>query len=149
MSEPERITEEAIFAEVKQVVSEADPVPPEMLAAAVASRVWRRVDEELAELINDSVVDAGLIRSDRRGRQLTFAGSELSVELEVGPASLEGQLVPPQRGEVEVRHRGGTLSVAADHLGQFRLEDVPHGPVSLKCRPEGGGMPTITSWVVI
>lgn len=149
MTDPEELTEEEIFAELKQVIADADPVPPEVLAAAVGSKAWRRVDEELAELIYDSVVDAELVRSDRGGRQLTFSGPELTVEVEVGPLSLDGQLVPPQPGAVEVRHRGGSRTVAADHLGHFRLDEVPHGPVSLKCQTDVGGAPTITSWVVI
>ena len=71
------------------------------------------------------------------------------MELEVGPASIDGQLVPPQPGRVEVRHPDGSLTVAADDLGHFRVEEVLHGPVSLRCQPDVGAVPTVTSWIII
>ena len=141
--------EEAVFADVKRVIGGSDPVPAHVVEAALASRTWRRVDAELAELVYDSVVDGALVRSSRGGRQLTFEATELTVEMEVGPGSLEGQLVPPQPGQVEVRHSDGSLTVAADRHGHFRVEAVLHGPVSLRCQPDLASAPTVTSWVVI
>ena len=145
----EDFDEEAVFADLKRVIGGADPVPAEVVQAALASRTWRRVDAELAELVYDSVVDGALVRSSRGGRQLTFEAPELTVEVEVGPGSLEGQLVPPQPGQVEVRHSDGSLTVAADRHGHFRVEAALHGPVSLRCQPDLGNVPTVTSWVVI
>ena len=150
ITDDEDFDEEAVFADLKRVIGGSDPVPADVVEAALASRTWRRVDAELAELVYDSVVDGALVRSSRGGRQLTFEAPELTVEVEVGPASLEGQLVPPQSGRVEVRHPHGSLTVAADHNGHFRVDAVLHGPVSLRCQPElGNVVPTVTSWVVI
>jgi hypothetical protein len=148
-SDPNEVDEGVVFADLKRVIGDSDPVPAEVVEAAVASRTWRRVEAELAELVYDSVVDADLVRAGRGGRQLTFEAPELTVEVEVGLVSLEGQLVPPQSAQVEVRHRDGSLTVAADRLGHFRVEGVPHGPVSLRCQPDLGSAPTVTSWVVI
>lgn len=148
-TDDEDFDEEAVFADLKRVIGGSDPVPAEVVQAALASRTWRRVDAELAELVYDSVVDGALVRSSRGGRQLTFEAPELTVEVEVGPGSLEGQLVPPQPGRVEVRHSDGSLTVAADRHGHFRVEAVLHGPVSLRCQPDLGNVPTVTSWVVI
>ncbi len=148
-ADDEDFDEETVFATLKRVIGGSDPVPADVVQAALASRTWRRVDAELAELVYDSVVDGALVRSSRGGRQLTFEAPELTVEVEVGPGSLEGQFVPPQPGQVEVRHSDGSLTVAADHHGHFRVEAVLHGPVSLRCQPELGNVPTVTSWVVI
>ncbi|MEA2502596.1 MAG: hypothetical protein QOD01_2707 [Actinomycetota bacterium] len=141
--------EEAVFAELKRVIGDSDPVPDAVVEAALASRTWRRADAELAELVYDSVVDAALVRSSRGARQLTFEAPGLTVEVEVGPSSLEGQLVPPQPGWVEVRHPQGRLTVDADRHGHFRVEAVLHGPVSLRCQPDLARSPTVTSWVVL
>jgi hypothetical protein len=143
------ISEDEVFAELKRVIGDSDPVPPEVVAAAIASRTWRRVDAELAELVYDSLVDAELVRGSRAGRRITFEGPELTVELEVGPVSIDGQLVPPQPGRVEVRHPDGTLTVAADDLGHFRVDEMLHGPVSLRCEPDVAAVPTVTSWIII
>lgn len=149
MPGPDDPEEMGVVDDLKRVIGDADPVPPEVLAAAVASRAWRRVDAELAELVYDSVVDAVLVRNRGGARQLTFEASGLTVEVEVGPRTLDGQLVPPQPAQVELRHRHGTLTVSADRLGHFRVEHVPHGPVSLRCQPDAAGTPTETAWVVI
>ena len=138
-----------VFDDLKRVIGDADPVPPEVVAAAVASRTWRRIDAELAELVYDSVVDAVLVRNRGGARQLTFEASGLTVEVEVGPRALDGQIVPPQPAQVELRHRDGSLSVSADRLGHFRVEQVPQGPISLRCQPDGACTPTETAWVVI
>ncbi len=143
------ISDDDLFSALKRVVGDSDPVPADVVAAAIASETWRRVDAELAELVYDSVVDAELVRNIRGARQLTFEAPELTVEVEVRPASLDGQIVPPQAAQIELRHSEGSLTVAADRLGHFRVDHVPRGPVSLRCQPQGGTVPTVTSWVVI
>jgi hypothetical protein len=147
--DPDDGDEEMIFLELKRVLADSDPVPAEVVEAAMASRTWRRLDAELAELVYDSLVDGELVRSSRGQRQLTFEGPGLTVEVELGPVALHGQIVPPRSATVEVRHRGPSLTVTADRLGHFRVERMPHGPVSFKCQLDPGSAPTVTSWVVI
>lgn len=70
--------------------------------------------------------------------------------LEVGDRRrVVGQLVPPQRGRIDVRHRRGTLSVTADEVGRFVAHDVVPGPVSLHCAGTAGEGAITTDWVVI
>jgi len=141
--------EELIFAELRRVIGASDPVPTEVVEAAIASHTWRRVDSELAELVYDSLMDGALVRGGEGERQLTFEADELTMEVEVGPAALHGQIVPPQRAAIELRHPGGSLTVAADQLGHFVVDPIPHGPVSFRCQPETRSRATVTSWVVI
>ena len=146
---PEDAEEREVFDDLRRVIAGTDPVPLDVIEAAKASRVWRRLDAELAELVYDSVVDAALIRDSRGARQLTFDAPDLTVEVAVGPRSLDGQLVPPQPAQVELRHSHGSLTVTADRLGHFRVAPIPSGPVSLRCQPDAASAPTETAWVVI
>ena len=102
---------------------------------------------ELAELTSDPASDqlAG-VRGPHAPVLLTFEAPSLTVEVEVLETAtarrLLGQLVPPTTGEVEVLHRAGTTSVAADEVGRFRVDDVAPGPVSLRCSAGSGVVQT-------
>lgn len=146
---------EATFNRLAELVQDFDPVPPHVVSAARDSYTWRAIDEELAELVYDSVFDGDLLAGVRAGgavgRQLTFEGSTLVLEVEVGDGprrELTCQVVPPQPATLEVRHRGGSICIDRDDFGMFHVPDVPFGPVSLRCVPlEHGREPTTTSWV--
>ena len=130
-----------------------DPVPRRVVEAAKASATWQTVDVELADLIYDSVVDEALV-GVRGGtaRQLTFKTADITVEVEVAADSrrINGQLVPPQEADVEIRYPDGSVAVQSDRLGHFRADGVPAGPVSLRCRIGGPtGRAAHTDWVVL
>jgi hypothetical protein len=134
-----------------------DPVPTDALAAAKAAFMWRTIDAELAELTYDSLLDdqplAG-VRSSTPARFLSFASdpANLSVELEAITEGerrrLVGQLVPAQRGQIEVRHAGGAVTVEVDDLGRFTADDLAPGPISLHCRAASGAT-VATDWVLV
>ncbi len=133
-----------LLAELGQMISHVDPIPPELLATAEASLILHTIDADLAALTYDSAVDSGgmtLVRGAPATRMLTFESSGITVELEAVAAGarrrLVGQLVPPQAALVEVRHRGGVLPADADDLGRFVTADIEPGPVSLRCRVQG------------
>lgn len=146
-----------LIEELRHVVEIVDPVPARVLDAARGSFAWRTIDAELAEIAYDSAADAdaaALVRSSGR-RLLTFDAPGVSVELEVLASPPErrlvGQLVPPRRATIEIRHPGGTVTLETDELGRFTAERVEHGPVSLVCRihdatPAGR---IVTDWLVI
>ena len=146
--------DEELLQDLRAVVSRVDPVSPEMLAAARSGFIWRTIDAELAQLTSDSVLDAdrmAAVRGVATPELLTFEAAGLTVEVETtrgvdGGVRLLGQLVPAQRGQVEIRHAGGTTTVEADDLGRFTAGGVPPGPVSLSCRTEAGGLRVDTDW---
>ena len=146
---------EETFRRLGELVQMRDAVPADVLESARFSFELRSVDDELAALVYDSVVDTDLLASVRSGgtasRQLTFASREIVLELEVPDGrsrGVIGQVVPPQPAEIELRHRTGTTSVASDELGCFELPVVPEGPVSFRCRSSQGAGETIaTSWI--
>jgi len=133
-----------------------EAVPAEAMAAAKTAIVWRTIDGELAALTYDSSLDdlatAG-VRSAEPSRLLTFEAPGLVVEVESLDAGarrrLVGQLVPAQAGRVEVRHGDGTTEVEADDLGRFTVDDVPPGPVSLRCVGATATVAVVTDWVVV
>jgi hypothetical protein len=143
----------ALLADIRDVFTEIDPVPPEVVAAAKASYTWRTIDAELAELVDDSALapTAG-IRGQGGPRLLTFEAPTVTVVVEVtdvgGTRRMLGQLVQPQQAEVEVRHADGSVPVPADELGRFSVDTIPAGPVSLSCRI-ASGQAVVTSWVTI
>jgi hypothetical protein len=144
--------------ELRRVLARIDPVPPGLVEAGVGAFAWRTIDADLAELVFDSLVDqdeAALVRGDQPGRLLSFRAPALTIEVEVtgtGPSrQLMGQLMPPQRGEVDIRYGDSTTTVEADELGRFSAGPLPAGPVSLRCHPGSapGQPPVVTDWVPI
>lgn len=146
-------TDNTLLAELRALAAQCDPIPPEAIAAARSAIAWRTMDAELAELTDELSSDPQLtgVRSVDTPALLTFESAALTVELEVRPTAtgrrLIGQLVPPSRGEVVVRHRGGTSTVAADEVGRFTVDDLPAGPASLRC--SAGSALVETDWFLV
>jgi hypothetical protein len=141
--------------ELRRLASRLDPVPPELLDAAAGAFAWRDIDAELAELVFDSLLDtdeASLVRGAPERRLVSFTGGGLTIDVEVSSAGPErtvmGQIVPPQRGVVDIRRRQETVSIEADELGRFRSGPLPPGPLSLRLRPVGGA-PVVTDWLAL
>ena len=154
---PDEAADALLLDALREVVRKADPVPSDVEDAARATFTWRTIDAELAELAYDSLLDddrlAG-VRGDSAPRALTFEGPSFGVELEVaedgGLRRLLGQLVPPGPAQIEVRHSGGLLRLAADAVGRFAASGVAPGPVSLRCIVQGSdGPPLETAWVTV
>jgi hypothetical protein len=152
--EPDEPDDE-LTSELRRLTARLDPVPPELLDAAAGAFAWRDIDAELAELVFDSLLDtdeASLVRGAPERRLVSFAGGGLTIDVEVTTAGPErmvmGQMVPPQRGVVDIRRRQETVSIEADELGRFRSGPLPPGPLSLRLRPAGGA-PVVTDWLAL
>jgi hypothetical protein len=144
--------------ELRELGARLDPVPDRLVQAALGAYAWRTIDAELAELAFDSLADqdaAALVRGQQQERLLSFRASGLTIEVEVtaaGPARrVIGQLVPPQRAEVEIRHQDEVVTVATDEFGRFIADRMPAGPVSLRFGPAPGESRSavVTEWIPI
>jgi hypothetical protein len=144
--------------ELRELATRLDPVPDRLVQAAVDAYAWRTVDADLAELVFDSLADqdeAALVRGHQQERLLSFRARGLTIEVEVtaegSSRRLIGQLMPPQRATVEIRHQGEAVTLAADDFGRFMAEALPPGLVSLRCGPADGQerSPVVTEWVPI
>ena len=153
---PDEAEEAGLEAGLRDAAARFDPVPAELIQAAVAAFSWRTADAELAALAFDSLLDQpadALVRSAGGPRLLSFQAGQLTIEVEVtstgSSCELVGQLIPAQRAGLEIRHGTRADRIAADYLGRFRAESVPAGPVSLYCRPGPGGpgAAVVTDWV--
>jgi len=138
------------------VSARLDPVPDDVVEAAVACFKWRSIDAELADLLFDSERGSAQlvgVRSHGGSRQLSFEAAHLVVELEVdlgGRPQLVGQLVPPGPADVEIRSPDTTVVVKADQLGRFWSDSLLAGAMSLRIVPDGSGhQPADTPWVSI
>jgi len=145
--------DEALLLELRSAVARVEPVPDEVMLAARSAFAYRSLDAELAQLTADSVTDdsrLALVRSVGTPTLLTFDAPGLTVELEVlvdgRRRRVFGQLVPAGPGRIEVRHRAGTAQVEADDVGRFTVEDLPPGPVSLRCQGAAAGRWVETDW---
>jgi hypothetical protein len=136
------------------VIHTADPIPFDVLQSLRGSLGRRSSEGELAELVYDSVLDEpSNVRSLNLGRQLSFQGPQISVEMEVVAERhrVIGQLVPAVPGQVEIRHGRGSETIEVDDLGRFVVEGIPKGPVSFRCcgSDDGKSVVTTTDWVVL
>lgn len=144
--------------ELRRAAARFDPVPGELVRAAIEAFTWRTIDAELAELVFDSLADQdemSLVRGPQQRRMLSFEADGLTIDLEVTRTSssrgLVGQLIPARQASVEIRVGASVVTVDVDELGRFRAEAVPAGPMSLRCSaaPAEPGTAVVTDWVSI
>jgi hypothetical protein len=122
--------------------------------AMLDARAGLELDLLLLELVYDSrdaderAGEPASVR-DRAGgasRTLVFEGEGLGVEVEVGDASIEGQLIPPRRGTVTLRTPDEVVAaVETDEVGYFRFDVRPGGTLRLECTNDEGTC--VTQWL--
>jgi hypothetical protein len=124
-----------------------DPVPGELRQIAVEAYALHDLDARIAELTFDSVVDAIPVRGATDvPRMLTFRAGEVTVDVEVTPHGLMGQVLPPQQARIEVLSGPqSAVPVTADAMGRFTSEAPPTGPFALRLRT--GQDVVVTEWL--
>jgi len=136
-----------------EAVRAARDVPADFTEAAQAAYTWRTLDAELAALTFDSAAEAATaeaVRAEEASpRFLTFAGTELTIELEIGPDSIVGQVVPSGPGQVDTCPASGAAATAEiDEIGVFIIRPLPSSPFRLRCHTDGGTS-VLTSWITL
>lgn len=145
------IDDERLFNELGDALRSAAAVPPRFVEAGRAAFTWRTVDAELAELSYDSATEGAALAGTRADpaalRALTFAAAGLTIEVEVTADALQGQVVPPQAGEIELRPRDGSAgaTTGVDEVGWFAFSPVPAGLFRLHLRT-ADGRTVVTAW---
>lgn len=143
--------------QLRRVLSRHDGPPGHVVEAARAALRWKASDAQLATLTFDSLdepLSRVALRSGGASRMVAFATPDRAVEIEVddrGDARhIVGQCSPGGTGTVEVRAPRSTrrIVVPMDHLGRFVAEQVPGGPVSVRCVPDRGD-PVVTAWITV
>ena len=144
-------SDEELLGALRDALTAADDLPRNFVDAGKAAFAWRTIDAELAALTYDSAWDAlepVPIRSESATlRSLTFASEEWTIEIELTPDAVLGQLDPAEAGTVRARGDGGEFGAAAiDDLGFFALRPVPGGPYRLICTTTSGTT-ILTGWI--
>lgn len=144
-----------LMAALGELIRRVDPVPADVTLAARSALAWRRMDAELAELLEDSATEtelAGTRGGESGWRALTFESPNgITIEVEITLDGTDrivlGQIIPACPARVGLRFAKTQLVAEADDLGRFRFDRVPSGPVSL--RIEHSTCPVETGWVTI
>ncbi|HJQ06121.1 MAG TPA: hypothetical protein VJ872_11790 [Nocardioides sp.] len=146
----ESMSDDELLAALGDAVAETGAVSDRRRDAARAAFTWRTVDEELAELLHDSLLDAGAAVRSSGGtpRALTFGRSGITVEVEVDGDQVLGEVVDGAGAAVTLQRpdlEDGT--VEADAAGFFRFSGVGAGLVRFVV--EVGGFSLTTPWVTL
>lgn len=150
MSNPAWSGDDELLAELREALGGVDARQEAVLHAEKSLYTWRTIDAELATMTLDSTVARTevVVRSETATlRTVTFTAPNLTIELEITPGGLVGQLVPPGRGTAWLRTTTGTTDpVEINELGCFVLEPSTDGPYSLVCRT-AEGRHVMTNWI--
>ena len=143
------MSDEQLLAELREALDTADQVPGGFVAAGKAAFAWRTVDAELAALAQEAsdADDLAGVRAERAAvRALSFLASDISIELEVTPDALLGQLVPARPGTIEVQAQDGSRqAVTVDESGWFAIRPLPSAMFRLHLQTANDNV--ITEWV--
>jgi hypothetical protein len=149
------LDDQELIARLAELLEDAE-APSWSAELAKASYGLRAVDAELATLSSDSGLTAGSgMRATAAPRLAVFEAAGLSVEIEIEPAArsglwrLVGQLTPAGPARIGIRRHDGAVSwTDADDRGRFSADQLPGGPLSLRC--ERPGQPAAaTEWIWI
>jgi hypothetical protein len=114
-----RWDDEEILRALKHAFRARQAVPRAFIEAGRTAFAWRNVGVEVA--------------------QLAFASAHLTIELDVTPGSLLGQIFPARGSVLTVQPRAGEESlVQASEAGSFSIEPIPTVPFRLHCRTAAG-----------
>jgi hypothetical protein len=140
---------ELLEEELRQATAILDPVPAALRHIAVEAFALHDLDSRIAELAFDSVVDALPVRgATGTPRMLTFHAGEVTVDVELTPQGLMGQVLPPQSARIEVLSGPQAASpLITDDMGRFTHETSPTGPFALRLRTDEAVI--VTDWVTV
>jgi hypothetical protein len=141
------VDDDELIARLKAAADLLDPVPPDVVAGALAAFSWRDLDAELELLLMEQSDDGALagVRSMAVGQFFTLGCETLVVELEVFPSAdgglaLHGLALLAPVSRVEMRRSDGTdaLMTSVEGGGRFSFDAVEPGPLKLVFHDDEG-----------
>lgn len=145
--------DDVLLADLAAALTEVAPMYEAVAVRGRAAYTWRTIDDELAlaGISFDSMLEsASQVRDGEAGgpRVLVFDAEGISVELEVTPDRIAGQILPPSAGQIVVEMQDvpeGTITIEADELGFFVLPEITSGIMRLRCETPAAKL--VTEWV--
>ena len=128
-----------LLAGVRELWSEADPMPPTLVEQIRFAIQLEDVDLEVMRIREAELATS---RSTEQGRLITFDSESLTIMVNVsaesgGTIRLDGWLTPPDAHPIEIRTASGPMATDSDVQGRFALGGVPHGMVQIVVRTPG------------
>lgn len=128
-----------LLAGVRELWSEADPMPPALIDQIHFAIQLEDVDLEVMRIREEELAAS---RSTEQGRLITFDSESLTIMVNVsaesgGTIRLDGWLTPPDAHPIEIRTASGPMATSSDAQGRFALNGVPHGMVQIVVRTPG------------
>lgn len=147
--------DEQLLADLHDALRDEYAASTRMVDVGKAAFAWRDVDAKLAELVHDSAAaDANAALAGTRAgptavRTLSFSVGPTTIDVELTPGALRGQVIPPRAGEMDIEHRDhGARTVPVDEDGWFVVHPCPAGFVRLRLRREDDE-PVNTVWTTL
>jgi len=142
--------DQRLFADLSDAIREAADGLGSIGEFGRGAYAWRTIDEDLlvASLSFDSSLEPVPEQrsSPAEARVMAFTAAPLSVELEVTPDRIVGQIIPPGPAEIRVEMAGEvTVRIEADDAGFFQLSRAVRGPLRLRCETASARL--VTEWV--
>jgi hypothetical protein len=145
------LDDDRLLAELSLALDQLDPVPDDARAAARSALQLGRADDELADLVFDSLETASAVamRTDMllEARSLEFVagGFRLDIELIDDDRMVLGQLEPAAPAQVALESDDGVQQTTADDLGRFRFAGA-RGPLRVRVTMDSGQV-ILTPWI--
>lgn len=145
--------DDAFLADLGKALDAAESVPDWVRETGYAAFAMRHLDLELEllTLVRDSAVQppVGVRAAEGESpRIVVFESGDLTLEVEIGPATLMGHVVPATTDLVRLETREGeTQETETDDGGFFLLRRPASSPVRLTLRGTDAGL--VTDWFPI
>lgn len=143
--------DDALLAALGEALATArHPRSVDLIAGAQDAFSFAGITDEVAALVFDSMWEDKVETASRAAttsvRTLVFESAALSLEIEVAPDGIVGQVTPGDAAIVEAeRSDGRRTSVQPDEFGWFSLPAPGSGP--LRFHVSAGGTKAVTDWV--
>ena len=139
--------DDTLIDNLRQATEFAGPVD-KAVDAGIAAFTWRTIDDELARasLVFDSLVESTTRAAiDDSAQLLVFEADSITLEIEINPGHITGQVVPPTMGTIELQTPDGVAGrTTVQDFGSFRIEVHTRGPIRL--RLHGPNASAVTDW---
>ncbi len=139
--------DDTLIDNLRQAAEFAGPVD-KAVDAGIAAFTWRTIDEELARasLVFDSLVESTTRAAiDDSAQLLVFEADSITLEIEINPGHITGQVVPPTTGTIDLQTPDGVAGrTTVQDFGSFRIEVHTRGPIRL--RLHGPNASAVTDW---